>query len=136
MVKARDVFFGNLIQHDSFLTHYIVDTDPKNGWFGTPQMMHKYYGNNVQVRKFLLKLNLISNFQVREDNKTTIYLDFEHDLRQMYIVFPILKPNTWDKVHNSKTETVAKLKIEYKTIQRIFCDVSFWWMEIEGFNEK
>lgn len=51
-VKAQEVFFGNLIRHESFITHHIVENDPRNGWFGTPDLMDHYYAEDVSRLEF------------------------------------------------------------------------------------
>lgn len=53
-VKAQEVKFGNLIKHNSFLTHYTVDQNPKEGWYGTPQMMQEFLSKESQVKIVIL----------------------------------------------------------------------------------
>lgn len=105
-----------MIKHDSFITHYIIDDDPGNGWYGDADIMRHYFG--AEKEAFV-------------DSKCTIYIDFEHDRHRLVIVFPMLWPdNSKDNKENSsggtkKNKCVAKLVIGYGSIRRLFCDVSF-----------
>lgn len=115
--KLKAVNFGNLIRHDTFITHYIIDDDPLNGWYGTPEMMDFYLGkggNGEEKRK--------------KKEKQTIYVDFEHDRRRLFIMFPVLWPNTLNAQQTDnevkKRRCIAKLNIDYNSIRRIFCTVS------------
>lgn len=72
-IKAQDVYFGNLIKHDSFLTHYIVDNDPKNGWYGNAEMMKHYFADNLRVRKSLFLFQILNQF-LRIGMKSTQFM--------------------------------------------------------------
>lgn len=69
-VKAQEIRFGNLIKHDSFITHYIVDDDPNNGWYGTASMMKHYFADQYDVRIFLFNQSVVS-FRVMKNTRCT-----------------------------------------------------------------
>lgn len=104
-MKAVGVHFGNMIEHEKFITHYIVDDDPNNGWYGTSRMMHYFFNRKGELD---------------ENENQTIYVDFEHDRRRIIIFFPVLFPKNSEEGRGQKVESVARLTLEYGNIRRFF----------------
>lgn len=123
-INAEEIFFGNLIKHDTFISHYIVDNDTNNGWYGTADHM-QYYFNRDPVLKTSTRPTANRKNPTEKDS---MFVDFEHDRRRLHIIFPIIWPDNLNDDNkrggNEKFPGVAKLEVGYNSIRRIFCDVS------------
>ncbi|CAD5225234.1 unnamed protein product [Bursaphelenchus xylophilus] len=97
---ADELSLGNVIEHDKYIHHCILEKNETKDWFGPLSTMIKYYEADPLVQPLI---------------KHRIMVDFEHDRRRMFVRFPSKGIG-----HTEKVEAITKLELRYSTIKRIF----------------
>ncbi|CAD5218315.1 unnamed protein product [Bursaphelenchus okinawaensis] len=98
-LPAAQLTLGNVIEHDKFVKHCVLDPEDTKGDFGNVRILKKYYEYDPEAV---------------DACTTPLMVDFEHDRRKMFIRFP-----TTHRQGERSCEAVYKLELRYSTIKRI-----------------